>query len=78
MLFGLVKDTPINQRRIQRFRSNRRGWYSLWIFLVRFVLSLGAELIATEARGETDLARPTADGVREPLNRRTAVTISFR
>ncbi len=34
--------------------------------------------IRTEARGETDLASPTRDGVREPLNRRTAVTISFR
>ena len=34
--------------------------------------------IRTEARGETDLARATRDGVREPLNRRTAVTISFR
>ncbi|MET0182310.1 MAG: outer membrane beta-barrel protein, partial [Caulobacterales bacterium] len=34
--------------------------------------------ITTEARGETDLAQTTRDGVREPLNRRTAVTISFR
>jgi outer membrane protein OmpA-like peptidoglycan-associated protein len=34
--------------------------------------------ITTQARGETDLARQTADGVREPLNRRTAITISFR
>lgn len=34
--------------------------------------------ITTEARGETDLARATADGVREPLNRRTAVTITFQ
>ena len=33
--------------------------------------------ISTAARGETDLARVTRDGVREPLNRRTAVTISF-
>jgi outer membrane protein OmpA-like peptidoglycan-associated protein len=34
--------------------------------------------IQTQARGETDLARATRDGVREPLNRRSAVTISFR
>jgi OOP family OmpA-OmpF porin len=34
--------------------------------------------INAQARGETDLARATRDGVREPLNRRTAVTISFR
>jgi OmpA-OmpF porin, OOP family len=39
---------------------------------------LGAGAIRTEARGEADLARATRDGVREPLNRRTAVTISFR
>jgi OOP family OmpA-OmpF porin len=34
--------------------------------------------ITTQARGEADLARPTGDGVRDPLNRRTAITISFR
>jgi len=34
--------------------------------------------VQTQARGETDLARATRDGVREPLNRRTAVTITFR
>ena len=34
--------------------------------------------ITTQARGETELARATRDGVREPLNRRSAVTISFR
>jgi outer membrane protein OmpA-like peptidoglycan-associated protein/outer membrane protein W len=39
---------------------------------------IAAQAITTEARGETDLAQATRDGVREPLNRRTAVTISFR
>jgi outer membrane protein OmpA-like peptidoglycan-associated protein len=39
---------------------------------------IDAAAISSEARGETDLARETRDGVREPLNRRTAVTISFR
>jgi outer membrane protein OmpA-like peptidoglycan-associated protein len=39
---------------------------------------IGAGSITSQARGETDLARSTRDGVREPLNRRTAVTISFR
>jgi outer membrane protein OmpA-like peptidoglycan-associated protein len=39
---------------------------------------LAAGSITSQARGETDLARATRDGVREPLNRRTAVTISFR
>jgi outer membrane protein OmpA-like peptidoglycan-associated protein len=39
---------------------------------------LASSLITAEARGETDLARATRDGVREPLNRRTAVTITFQ
>jgi OOP family OmpA-OmpF porin len=39
---------------------------------------IAAGSITTQARGETDLATPTRDGVREPLNRRTAITISFR
>ena len=39
---------------------------------------IGAGSVTSQARGEGDLARPTRDGVREPLNRRTAVTISFR
>jgi OOP family OmpA-OmpF porin len=38
---------------------------------------IAAGSITTQARGETDLAAPTRDGVREPLNRRTAITISF-
>ncbi len=36
-----------------------------------------AENITLEAYGETNLAKPTPDGVREPLNRRSDVTISF-
>ncbi|MEO1135684.1 MAG: OmpA family protein [Pseudomonadota bacterium] len=36
-----------------------------------------ADRIRLEAFGETNLAKPTADGVREPLNRRADVVISF-
>lgn len=35
-------------RAFKRFRRHRRGWISLWVFLVLFVLSLGAELIAND------------------------------
>lgn len=38
--------TPIMQRRLATFRKNRRGYWSFWIFLVLFSLSLCAELIA--------------------------------
>ncbi|MBT8471946.1 MAG: OmpA family protein [Marinicaulis sp.] len=36
-----------------------------------------ADSIRTEAYGEDNPAKPTADGVREPLNRRSEVVISF-
>ncbi len=34
-------------------------------------------VISLDGRGETQLARPTADGVREPLNRRATININF-
>jgi microcin C transport system permease protein len=40
--------TPINLRRWQNFTANRRGYWSLWLFLVLFVASLGAEFIAND------------------------------
>ncbi len=36
-----------------------------------------ADRVRTEAYGESNPAKPTPDGVREPLNRRSEVTISF-
>ncbi len=44
----LVNLSPINQRRWRNFVNNRRGFWSLWVFLVLFLLSLGAELIAND------------------------------
>lgn len=38
--------SPINQARWLKFKRNRRGYWSLWIFAVLFVVSMGAELIA--------------------------------
>jgi microcin C transport system permease protein len=40
--------SPLNRRRWQNFKSNRRGYWSFWIFLCLFVLSLFAELIAND------------------------------
>lgn len=40
--------SPLNRRRWQQFRSNRRGWYSLVLFLLLFGFSLGAEFIAND------------------------------
>ncbi|KMQ74515.1 ABC transporter permease [Marinobacter subterrani] len=41
--------TPIQQRRLRNFRKNRRGFWSLWIFLALFGLSLMAEVIANDS-----------------------------
>ena len=43
--FGL---SPVNKRRWQNFKSNRRGYWSLWIFLFLFVVTLFAEFIAND------------------------------
>jgi microcin C transport system permease protein len=40
--------TPINQRRWEGFKANRRGYWSLWVFLALFIGSLLAELIAND------------------------------
>lgn len=40
--------SPVNQARWARFRHNRRGYWSLWLFLVIFACSLCAELIAND------------------------------
>jgi len=42
------RPSPLNQRRWQNFKANRRGYWSLWIFLFLFVASLFAELIAND------------------------------
>lgn len=40
--------THLNQRRYANFRKNRRGFYSLWLFLALFTVSLFAEFIAND------------------------------
>jgi microcin C transport system permease protein len=40
--------SPINKRRWQNFTTNRRGYWSLWVFLVLFFITLFAEFIAND------------------------------
>jgi microcin C transport system permease protein len=40
--------SPINVRRWRNFKANRRGYWSLWIFLALFVVTLFAEFIAND------------------------------
>ena len=46
-LFG-VTVSPLNARRWQNFTANRRGAWSLWIFLALFTVTLFAELVAND------------------------------
>ena len=45
MAFNL---SPMARRRLRNFKANRRGYISLWIFFVLFVLSVPAEFIAND------------------------------
>jgi microcin C transport system permease protein len=46
---GLIDHlSPINRERFARFKANRRGYVSMWIFLSLFGLSLFAEVLAND------------------------------
>lgn len=47
-IFSPAAWTPLNQRRWLNFKKNKRGFYSLILFSILFVLSLFAELIAND------------------------------
>ena len=40
--------SPLNKRRWENFKVNRRGYWALWIFLTMFVVSLFAEFICND------------------------------
>jgi ABC-type microcin C transport system permease subunit YejE/ABC-type dipeptide/oligopeptide/nickel transport system ATPase component len=45
---GPARLSPINARRWANFRANRRGYWSLWVFLLLLFLSLFAEFFAND------------------------------
>ncbi|MBL4803359.1 MAG: ABC transporter permease [Alphaproteobacteria bacterium] len=40
--------TPLTKRRISQFKANKRGYWSLWLFLFLFFIALGAEFISND------------------------------
>lgn len=42
------KASPLTKRRLRNFRENSRGYWSFYIFLTLFLVSLGAEFIAND------------------------------
>jgi len=43
-----VQLSPVNRERWQRFKANRRAWWSLWIFGIVFAISMVSELVAND------------------------------
>lgn len=43
-----MRITPLTRRRLHNFRANKRGFWSLWVFLTLFTLTLFAEFIAND------------------------------
>ena len=39
---------PLTRRRLANFRANKRGYWSFWLFLVLFLISLCAEFVAND------------------------------
>jgi microcin C transport system permease protein len=40
--------SPLNKRRFNNFKSNKRGWYSFWIFSFLFIVSMCANFISND------------------------------
>ncbi|MGB1539390.1 MAG: ABC transporter permease [Rickettsiales bacterium] len=40
--------SPLAQRRLHKFKQNKRGYWSFWLFLALFIISLFAEVIAND------------------------------
>jgi microcin C transport system permease protein len=58
----LIKLNEINRARIGRFKSNKRGYFSMFIFLILFVITLFAEVVANDR----PLLIINGDGLRFP------------
>ena len=43
-----IRVNPITYRRLQRFKELKRAYYSFWILLILYFISLGAELICND------------------------------
>tara|TARA_B100000427_G_scaffold277784_1_gene247259 strand:- start:164 stop:1189 length:1026 start_codon:yes stop_codon:yes gene_type:complete len=43
-----MKISPLNKRRLYNFKSNKRGWYSFWIFTLLFLVSIFADFVAND------------------------------
>ncbi len=47
-LWHILRPGPLTRRRWAAFKTNKRGYWSMWLFLLLFLVSLGAEGIAND------------------------------
>ncbi len=40
--------SPITRRRLSQFKANKRGFYSLWLFLALFIIAISSSFIAND------------------------------
>ncbi len=45
---GLLRLTPIDRRRLDNFKANRRGFWAFWLFLLLFLMSLASDFLAND------------------------------
>ncbi len=45
---GFMRLTPLDRRRLDNFKANRRGFWSFWLFTLMFFVSLGSEFFAND------------------------------
>jgi microcin C transport system permease protein len=45
---GWLRLKPIDRRRLDNFKANTRGFWSFWIFLILFLMSLASDFIAND------------------------------
>jgi len=48
LLSGFLRLTPLDRRRLDNFKANRRGFWAFWLFLAMFLMSLGSEFLAND------------------------------
>ncbi|MEF3365484.1 ABC transporter permease [Methylocystis sp. 9N] len=45
---GWLRLTPLDRRRLDNFKANTRGYWSFWIFMTLFLMSLGSNFLAND------------------------------
>ena len=48
LLSGILRLSPLDRRRLDNFKANRRGLWAFWLFLAMFLMSLGSEFLAND------------------------------